>query len=99
MKGNCEFGENDECEDTGDFDDVIVDSGMPQFSSNNVDVGQKRIFQNELFASYANDRLPRKWNDEEDQRLREAIALHGEAHWRRIANHVRSRDNGTTKTI
>ena len=38
--------------------------------------------------------IPRKWTEIEDDRLRDAVKLHGQSNWKLVASHVGSRDNG-----
>jgi len=36
---------------------------------------------------------PRHWTEDEDQRLREAVDVYGEKHWKKIAEHVQGRNH------
>jgi hypothetical protein len=43
--------------------------------------------------------MPRKWTNEEDSALREAVSAFGELKWQKIAAHVGTRDHGKIRVI
>ncbi|GAB9468224.1 hypothetical protein Gpo141_00005544 [Globisporangium polare] len=99
--------ENDEDEDDEEDEEqsAIEDAkiaGMPAVTGGITAPGQKRVFteikgvprQKQPDIMKSKDKaVPKRWTQEEDERLREAVGRHGERNWKSIAEEVPGRNH------